>query len=294
MRCLEQSVPTHQAQEKGGADKMRSKKFFKVTSAPPSTPDMSDVEENGMPTNSQRDENSFQESEDNFSSPDIWDNNVNILETSQGILSTSDIFEGSDSGEDELIPNTSTPEAFVSGDSLDGNSVKSVKLDQHSFETNSTKDMSLSSQDSISPKESSAEMSTPVGLLKVNSSSPEYLDLYSQDIFDVNSITVDKFYATKSPQDTENSFLQDLTMRPKTSYKVQDISVFNISQEVNQILVPATETQTYKFGKSNKDDLKKIDQSFQENTSVFQNIENIFYMDGEGKYELKTWGSLGP
>ena len=221
-------MPTQQAPGKAGADKMRSKKFFKVTSAPPSTPDMSDVEENNMPTNSLRDV-SFQESDDNFSSPDIWDNNANILETSQGILSTSDIFEGSDSVEDELIPNTSTPEAFVSGDSLDGNSVKSLKLEQHSFETNSTKDMSLPSQDSISPKESSSETSPPVGLLKVNSSSPEYLDLYSQDIFDVNSITVDKFYAAKSPQDTENSFLQDLTMRPKTSYKVQDISVFNIS-----------------------------------------------------------------
>ena len=229
VRCLKQSVPTHHTQGKAGADKMRSKKFFKVTSAPPSTPDMSDVEENNMPTNSQRDENSFQESEDNFSSPDIWDNNVNILETSQGILSTSDIFEGSDSGEDELIPNTSTPEAFVSGDSLDGNSVKSLELEQHSFETNSTKDMSLPSQDSISPKDSSSETLPPVGLLKVNSFSPEYLDLYSQDVFDVNSITVDKFYATKSPQDTENSFLQDLKMRPKTSYKVQDISVFNIS-----------------------------------------------------------------
>ena len=90
-----------------------------------------------MPTNSLRGEHSIQESADNFSSPDIWDNTVNILETSQGILSTSDIFEVSDSGEDELIPNTSTPEAFLSEESSDGNSVKSLNLENHSFEINS-------------------------------------------------------------------------------------------------------------------------------------------------------------
>jgi hypothetical protein len=181
-----------------------------------------------MPSNSHA--NSFQESDDNFSRPDIRDSNVNILETSQGILINSDIFEGSDSGEDELIPNTSTPEVFVSGESSDGNSVKSLKLEQHSFETDSNKDdKSLPSQPSISLKESLSETSPLNGLLKENSLSTEYLDLYSQDVFNANSIT-------------ENSFLQDLKMRPKTSYKVEDISVFNISQEVNHLLEPATKT----------------------------------------------------
>ena len=123
----------------------------------------------------------------------------------------------------------------------------------------------------------------------MNSSSPEYLDLYSQNIFDVNSITVDKFYATKSPQDTENSFLQDLKMRPKTSYKVQDISVFNISQEVNQMLLPATKTQTHSFDKSYKHDVEKKDRTFQGNTSALQNIEKLFYLDKNISYFLIRW-----
>ena len=206
-------------------------------------------------------------------------------------LQCSDIFEESDSSAGDLIPNTSTPEAFVSEDSIDVELVKSSKLDPKNDISNAIKDLSWSPKvtKSITSKESDGsfnETSPPVRLLKVNSSSPEYLDLYSQDVFDVNSITVDKFYATQSLQNTENSFLNNLKMRPKTSYKLKNLSVFNISEEVSHILQPTTERHQIPNGSHKRMDKANLQMqtcSEPEKSSFLQNLENMFYMDGEGK-----------
>ena len=50
-------------------------------------------------------------------------------------------------------------------------------------------------------------------------------------------------------------------------------------------MVPATKTQTHSFGKN---DVKKKEHTFQGKTAVLQNIEDMFDMNGEGKYVKKT------
>ena len=245
---------------------------------------MSDVDDTDTSEDDTNNEN-IKNSDVNFSSPDIWDNKVKLLDTS-----TSDIFDENDSSGDDLIPKSLTPEVMVS-EFEDEDSIQSLKLDQNSTESISIKNMSsgLKDTDSTTSKSenTSAEISPPAGLLKVNSSSPEYLDLYSQDVFDVNSITVDKFYETQSTQDAENSFLSDLRMRPKTSYKLPDMSVFSVSEEVGQMLVTNTNRHPGINGSCLvKEDMKITKQQFPDpkKKSVLEDLENIFYMDGEGEF----------
>ena len=138
---------------------------------------------------------------------------------------------------------------------------------------------------------SSTEASPPTGLLKVNSSSPEYLDLYSQDVFDVNTITVDKFYESRSTQGSENTFLSDLKMRPKTCYKLQNMSVFNISSEVDQALLPNTNHELSAQKEGLKLPQKKVPVT--KKNSVLENLENMFYMDEEGgQCLISYWMSI--
>ena len=143
---------------------MKSTKFDCGSTAPPSTPNISD-EDDSIDLTSY--ENDLHNSDENLSSPDDWDRNiVNILENGQGLLSTSDIFEESDSSADNFIQNTTTPEACVSDDSVDEDS----NLENQSLSV-LVKDSTL---DSITTKDS--ENSPPSILLKVNSYSPDYLD----------------------------------------------------------------------------------------------------------------------
>ena len=245
---------------------MRPGTAHKVTSAPPSTPD---VEENNT-----SEDDTGKEFDEHFSSPDIWDSKVHILETS-----TSDIFDEDDS-EDDLIEKRKTPDAAVSEEE---DLEKTSNLYENSPESISIK--TLEESDSVTSNSkvdnSSTEATPPTGLLKVNSSSPEYLDLYSQDVFDVNTITVEKFYESRSTQGSENTFLSDLKMRPKTCYKLQDMSVFNISSEVDQVLLPKTNVEQ----SAGKEDLKLPQKKVPvtKKNSVLENLENMFYIDEEGR-----------
>ena len=253
---------------------MKPNSVHKVTSAPPSTPDVKDVEVN----NNFDDENIFKKSDESFSSPDMWNNKVNVQDTS-----TSDIFDEDDS-ENELIGKAISPDAIVSEDATDDDSVKSLNIDQNSPESISIKN--LDDTDSITSKteNSSTELTPPTRLLKVNSSSPEYLDLYSQDVFDVNTITVDKFYESRSTQDSENTFLSELKTRPKTCYKLQNMSVFNISSEIAELVPHTVSNQSNQKG-DQKLQQKKLPGT--KKNSVLDNLENMFYMDEEGKKYLE-------
>ena len=98
---------------------------------------------------------------------------------------------------------------------------------------------------------------------------------------------MDKCYETQSTQDAENSFLSDLQMRPKTLYKLPDMSVFSVSEEVGQMLVTNTNRHPGINGSCLvKEDMKITKQQFPDpkKNYVLENLENMFYIDGEGEF----------
>ena len=280
---------------------------YKLTSAPPSSPsseeDVEDVE-----NIADDDPNS---SADNLSSPDIWNDNMDILETSHGhgLLSTSDIFEECDSITDDFAPNTSTPEATVSDDSEDDEYSRRPHSEPHKQDLNQLHKQLEERCLNFSPSE----------LLKIESSSPEYLDLYShKGQYHNYDLLETKWHAPKSSYGSENSYLRNLKKRPKTSYKIQDISVFNISNEVDNIMVSQPQNllnNMNKIAKTSKNKISMIELPDQlegtkekvENvapkhdppdmiqkeekhaateTSVIKNLESGQTIEGEGKVKF--------